>query len=241
MAPVFGLFASASSPAIERVEETGSGMAASANAKTKGRRGGKPPPTKKQPQRGLGVEKLEQLRLQERWKMMHGAMDRHSPPRSTISCHDSFLPTADISGSNDSLPPADGVSPVDRRRRRENAGLSIVRPAMRKQQPVPEPPSSQIPPPCFSPRCEFCVRKKRLFEENPAMQHGCDYKETDLTGSMNAHMRNSATEVELKEYDFFPRNPDAGFQGESEVDGANFTTAARCPSSSIDLTLRLSR
>ncbi|KAG0475716.1 hypothetical protein HPP92_015402 [Vanilla planifolia] len=217
-------------------------MAASANAKTKGRRGGKPPPTKKQPQRGLGVEKLEQLRLQERWKMMHGAMDRHSP-----------LPIYDLPAMTPSFPPP--ISPAQTTPYLqpmvylpwiavgggENAGLSIVRPAMRKQQPVPEPPSSQIPPPCFSPRCEFCVRKKRLFEENPAMQHGCDYKETDLTGSINAHMRNSATEVELKEYDFFPRNPDAGFQGESEVDGANFTTAARCPSASIDLTLRLSR
>nr|XP_023929272.1 uncharacterized protein LOC112040621 [Quercus suber] len=42
----------------------------SPTSKTRGRKPSKGPTQKKQPQRGLGVEKLERLRIQERWKKM---------------------------------------------------------------------------------------------------------------------------------------------------------------------------
>ncbi|XP_050245934.1 uncharacterized protein LOC126693920 isoform X2 [Quercus robur] len=81
------LFLMASHPTMNTVyEET-----KSPTSKTRGRKPSKGPTQKKQAQRGLGVEKLERLRIQESWKKMTEFPSSLPDPQPPLQCQTPFM------------------------------------------------------------------------------------------------------------------------------------------------------
>ncbi|PKA45682.1 hypothetical protein AXF42_Ash011022 [Apostasia shenzhenica] len=284
MPPTLSLFSPAASEAMDETDSicgAGGGTTMAFEVKPKGRRGGKPPGPKKPPQRGLGVEKLERLRLQERWKMM---TETESPVPVPIydlpalfrfSCAWMESQSVPLQGTlqdvtkSSSVPlpsPAMMYMPSCRTPIAVGAGGYGALPAVRSAAhdhysldrfqlgtmiQFQEPPSNQIPAPCFSDQCEFCVCKKRLLGGYPGQERGggsnvlgpafsMTSDETKISGE---NLSRAPRETVLTEHNFFPvqtkRAASAAYVGNSESPGDS-SSATGCSPGFLDLTLRLS-